>query len=273
MGVRPETMGRGNTIVRERAFTLIEVLVVIAIMSVLLGISLPVVRRVRVVAKRYACQSNLRNIAIALETYSHDYNGWLLYEGQELHYSFGGWKGTGSSTPAIRPLNKYLQLDVRPTSSSSTKVFRCPADIGGEGYQSEAYVTFGNSYYLNRFFVSGVLPTRHPREEFTVLLREIRQYQGPVNLDQIREPSRLAGIGDHGWLDQVDPIGMFYCGGGWHGREHWHNLAFMDGHMAYVEIRKGIFESEPYRMLPWPELWRRANELQTQWPCKCELGR
>lgn len=59
---------------RRQGFTLIELLVVIAIIAVLMGILLPAFSYVRKQARAGACQSNLRQLCLAMNLYAQDYD-------------------------------------------------------------------------------------------------------------------------------------------------------------------------------------------------------
>src|SRR3954464_3747138 len=61
---------------RRRGFTLIELLVVIAIIAVLVALLLPAVQSARESARRTQCVNNLKQLGLAIQSYS-DVNGSL----------------------------------------------------------------------------------------------------------------------------------------------------------------------------------------------------
>lgn len=60
-----------------RAFTLVELLVVISIIALLLSILLPSLSKVRSQAQRTMCLTNLRQLGLAVELYQGDYKGYF----------------------------------------------------------------------------------------------------------------------------------------------------------------------------------------------------
>jgi len=76
------------------AFTLVELLVVVAIIAVLIGLVFPAVQQVRESARRAQCANNVRQIAVGLQTHLHQHGRFPA--GQEclidVHRAGGDWK-------------------------------------------------------------------------------------------------------------------------------------------------------------------------------------
>lgn len=98
-------------------FTLIEILVVIAILATLAGILLPAFARAREQARKSVCTSNLRQIAVAFDMYANDY-GYLPPFCNKLD---GGYPFTPETNGEL--LAGALQPYLR-----NREVFFCPSD-------------------------------------------------------------------------------------------------------------------------------------------------
>ena len=255
--------GKRNSL---NGFTLIELLVVVAIIALLLAVLLPALNKARDMAKGVNCKANLKQIALAWQMYLEDHEGYF-YKGVDTNHFFGGWKGWEALIP--RPLNRYVDLPLEIKTEQGAEIFRCPADKGGI-YDRMAYKWFGNSYQMNLMLVgptalpvSGYIP-----EWVKELNSEINKHIERLNRDSVADHSLLLLVGDNNWVNQWDPIGV--CEKSWHGQVHHNNLAFMDGHVDFVKIRKGLYVTPKYRVQPLRKLDSISHELQKEIPCNCE---
>ncbi len=107
---------------RRRAFTLIELLVVIAIIAILAAILFPVFAKAREKARQSSCQSNLKQIGIAMLSYRQDYDERHLKQrwtaGQALNNPFGTAGDGMTYFWVLDPYVKNSQVFICPSSTN-----------------------------------------------------------------------------------------------------------------------------------------------------------
>lgn len=113
---------------RQRGFSLIEVLVVIAIIAVLIGILVPVLGAMRDNARSAQCMANLRQIGTV--TYA-------IVDEQK-----GDWPFWVSNMPSSPPVGRKSMTDVYAGHMSSLECFRCPADPTARQTEAADYTSY-----------------------------------------------------------------------------------------------------------------------------------
>ena len=135
--------------IRRRGFTLLELLAVIATITILAALLLPILNRAKIKAQRTNCFSNLRQLGIAWGMYGADNNDALVasYPEQPEVWVQGDMSrpDEASDLSLIREgkLYRYVQ---------NVAVYHCPADKGktvnGQGLKTV------RSYSMNAFMGS-----------------------------------------------------------------------------------------------------------------------
>ncbi|MBI4581727.1 MAG: type II secretion system protein [Planctomycetes bacterium] len=234
--------GRGA---RRRAFTLIEVLVSVAIVALLMAVLLPSLTRAHRAANAASCLSNLRQMAMAAQ-------GYVVAYGRYMPYSF--------SDPAKSTVYNWdLTLVTLPAAGSMTtvkagllwqgrmlaQINQCPAYEGGDNFIGYPY----SGYNYNTSHV-GWCVYRPERDEKYKLTGRIVAVEEPARAEHIRHPAECALFGDGEYGGGANKYmrspfagrdrGVFTGrSAGTQGYRHAHktNVAFTDGHAVSWVLR------------------------------------
>ena len=151
-------------------FTLVELLVVIAVIGVLAGLGLPALNSARERARRTACASNLRQIGLGLELYASGSRGLLPHcEGVPF---VGG-----------RP---YLRQTLNDANLELKKVFLCPSDPRPEAADpgdpgSYEWNSMANGYPLDPKKLREIVPGYE-----LPILADRDPFHGPASSDRAK---------------------------------------------------------------------------------------
>ncbi len=226
-----------------KAFTLIELLVVIAIIAILAAILFPVFGRARENARRSSCQSNMKQMGLAMIQYTQDYDeaysrtSASLGKGQPGGVWYSGAPDLWFWPQILYPYHKSTQVFVCPSSKIGY-----PANVNGTVFDGPAY----GSYAYNSVFGEDSA-TGNPVKQSQIasisglimfteggLWNTNFYYARPANANEYRY---LPGAGDGNSSTVPDPAaGDFKSGRHFAGV----NVCFADGHVKWVRSSKMV---------------------------------
>lgn len=173
-----------NPVRARRGFTLMELLVVLAIIAVLASIFLPVLQQVGATGRKTTCLSNLRQIGSAINLYAADNNN---------TYPYSYWvPPTGFYNTWDRLIGPYLgSPNAQKAGSAATletqKIMYCPAD-----YKPDAQSLPRRSYSMV-WGTIGVNTNAQP--DAPPAVRAV-QVASPARTLSVVELSSVAALGD-----------------------------------------------------------------------------
>ena len=222
---------------RVTAFTLVELLVVIAVIALLISILIPALSRAREQANKVKCLSNLRQLGMAFVMYAGD-NKQLF----PFHADIGGmfaedwiyWEQ--QRDPKRSAVAKYIG-NINPGA------FRCPSDrLNRPRILVPSWGPYQYSYTFNYKFASNVLPhvklgsIRHTPEKMMLMEED------EISLDDGNFHPELVGTNIENYLGTRHEYPRINDWQKWNtrpltqrpDRDQRGNIAFADGHAAYV---------------------------------------
>lgn len=242
---------RPTSLARRRGFSMLELLITMAIVSILLGLLLPSLRYVRYAANGAVCATNLRQIGIGWRQYVDDHQAMPFRA--DADWKYGGAAFLGADRRAVlagdRPVNSYIVTEGQQESDSLAFLFRSPLDRGyrwteasGKPVSQEVFPErtvferFGTSYRANPLLLDQrrTRPTARP---------------GPLAEHEIQTmPSRMLLIAVPQWQIAVDR--EWRVEASWHPQVDTGNVLFLDGSVRHVDFVEGLGTEFDY--LPYP---------------------
>ena len=132
----------------KNAFSLTELLVVIAVVAILASLLMPLISQARESSKAVICQSNLRQMYLGIAGYTQDWNGYLP--------QIAGYGQTAGYPQHIGA--RYLEsqrLEGNGNGNSGRDVLKCPSDLRPKGSPGPAGGSWEGPDYMGSAWNQG----------------------------------------------------------------------------------------------------------------------
>ncbi len=177
---------------KKQSFTLIELLVVIAIIAILAAMLLPALNQARDLAKRTTCVNNQKQIALFLQLYGNDMNGWLPQTRTASGATASGdqalwaWPFQLIRNGYIGPVDKFPAVYICPNAVGYLYYERFP-NVASQQYYYYDWTFYGlNQYYCtdtSGYGVKGPVKLSSTRNGSEVFLTSDAIYGTITDLD------------------------------------------------------------------------------------------
>lgn len=228
---------------KRYAFTLVELLVVIGIISVLIGILLPTLSRVQRQARQTACLSNQKQLILALFMYCQDNKGgfpggpgFANVNGVRTFFpGLASWDSVARNPYSCNQDEKNGPLFLAKYVGNSRKIPGCPA--AGEDVKDTGFNRADNR--ANYWYPMSLVYT--PKEIFNASqINFSTTVQTPQKITAVRHTAQKAVIIDYQTYHDkvVFQVDLTPPGTAQSANRRVVNVGFADGHVAYRNVRE-----------------------------------